>query len=51
MVRVGTFDVLGITPENQFAVSEINQFKIDYTFWMNLVFIWVVGWLAWQNKT
>ena len=44
------FGVLGIIPESERVVSEITQFKIDYTFWMNLVFVWVAGWLAWQNK-
>jgi hypothetical protein len=31
-------------------VAEITRFKIDYTFWMNLVFVWVAGWLAWMNR-
>ncbi|WP_020402292.1 permease [Gracilimonas tropica] len=47
----GLFGLLGITPESQRVVSEITQFKIDYTFWMNLVFVWVAGWLVWQNKS
>ncbi len=46
----GLFGYLDIIPQSQKAVSEITQFKIDYTFWMNLVFVWIAGWLVWQNK-
>ncbi|HBX66805.1 MAG TPA: permease, partial [Balneolaceae bacterium] len=35
----GLFGYLDIIPQSQKAVSEITQFKIDYTFWMNLVFV------------
>jgi len=38
-----SFDLLGITPESAHAVSETAQFKIDYTFWLNLLFISVTG--------
>jgi uncharacterized membrane protein YraQ (UPF0718 family) len=44
------FSYLGIVPESGRVVSEITQFKIDYTFWMNLVFVWIAGWLVWQNS-
>ncbi|SMO64816.1 permease [Fodinibius sediminis] len=50
LILNGLFAVLGIIPESQKAVSNITQFKIDYTFWMNLGFIWLAGWLAWQNR-
>lgn len=50
LILNATFSFLGIVPESQRAVSEITQFKIDYTFWMNLAFVWLAGWLAWQNK-
>jgi hypothetical protein len=46
----GLFTFLDIVPESRRVVSEITQFKIDYTFWMNLVFVWIAGWLGWQNK-
>lgn len=46
----GLFSFLGIVPESERAIAEITQFKIDYTFWMNLVFVWIAGWLVWQNK-
>jgi uncharacterized membrane protein YraQ (UPF0718 family) len=40
-----SFAWLGITPESARAVSDVAQFKIDYTFWLNLVFLTVSGWL------
>lgn len=46
----GVFTWLDIVPESEKAVSEITQFKIDYTFWMNLVFVWVAGWSIWANR-
>ncbi|MDZ7715167.1 MAG: permease [Balneolaceae bacterium] len=46
----GLFSFLGIVPESQKAIAEITQFKIDYTFWMNAVFIFIAGWLVWQHK-
>jgi len=50
LILNGLFSALGIVPESERAIAEITQFKIDYTFWMNLVFIWIAGWLVWQNK-
>jgi hypothetical protein len=40
---------LGVTPESAHAVKDVVQFKIDYTFWMNLVAVGFVGWLSWLN--
>ena len=34
-----SFSLLGITPESARAVSDVAQFKIDYTFWLNIVFV------------
>jgi len=45
-----SFDFLGITPESARAVSDVAQFKIDYTFWLNLVFVTVAGWLIFLHK-
>lgn len=50
LILNGLFSFLGIVPESRRAVAEITQFKIDYTFWMNLAFVWLAGWLTWQNK-
>lgn len=44
-----TFATLGILPESGRAVSEITQFKIDYTFWFNLIFFAVAGVLIWLH--
>lgn len=50
LILNGLFGLIGIIPESQREITEITQFKIDYTFWMNLAFVWVAGWLAWQNR-
>ncbi|HCD51875.1 MAG TPA: permease [Balneolaceae bacterium] len=47
----GIFTYLDIIPESERVVSDITQFKIDYTFWLNLVFIAVAGWSVWANKS
>lgn len=39
------FLALQITPESARAVQDVAQFKLDYTFWLNLLFIGVTGWL------
>jgi uncharacterized membrane protein YraQ (UPF0718 family) len=41
---------LQITPESARAVKDVAQFKIDYTFWLNLFFLGVTGWLAFLNR-
>lgn len=43
------FQWVGATPETQRVVHEVTQFAIDYTFWFNLVFVFVAGWLIWMN--
>lgn len=50
LILNGFFSLLGIVPESARVVSEITQFKIDYTFWMNLVFTVIAGALIWLNK-
>jgi len=44
------FGLLGITPESARAVSEVAQFKIDYTFWLNLLFVAVTGGLIFLHR-
>src|SRR6056297_2937211 len=51
LILNGLFSVLGIVPESARVVSEITQFKIDYTFWMNIVFTFIAAPLVWLNKT
>jgi hypothetical protein len=50
LILNGLFSFLGIVPESRWVVSEITQFKIDYTLWMNLVFVLIAGWLVWLHK-
>lgn len=50
LILNGLFTLLGIVPESARVVSEITQFKIDYTFWMNIVFTFIAGVLLWLNK-
>ena len=41
------FSLLGIVPESGRRVSDVVQFGIDYTFWLNLVFVAVAVGLVW----
>ena len=44
------FALLGITPESAHAVADVAQFKLDYTFWLNLVFVVVTGGLVFLHR-
>lgn len=44
-----SFALVGMAPESTRAVKDVAQFKLDYTFWMNLVALGLVGWLSWLN--
>jgi uncharacterized membrane protein YraQ (UPF0718 family) len=46
-----SFALLGVTPEGVRAVKDVAQFRLDYTFWMNLIALGLVGWLAWLNHS
>lgn len=46
----GAFSLLGIVPHSAKAVQEVTQFKIDYTFWMNIVFIAVTAWMIYLHR-
>ena len=50
LILNGVFGWLDIIPETQKVVSEVTRFKIDYTFWMNIIFVVIAGWLSWQNR-
>ncbi|WP_340106811.1 permease [Rhodohalobacter sp. 8-1] len=50
LILNGLFSLLGIVPESARVVSEITQFKIDYTFWMNIGFTVIAGVLVWLHK-
>jgi len=43
LILDGAFTLLGIVPEGARQIAELTQFKIDYTFWMNVVSLAVVG--------
>jgi uncharacterized membrane protein YraQ (UPF0718 family) len=40
----------GLTPETSREVSEIRQFKVDYTFFMNVAALLVIGVMAWLAR-
>jgi uncharacterized membrane protein YraQ (UPF0718 family) len=46
-----SFALLGVTPEGARAVKDVAQFRLDYTFWMNLIALGLVGWLTWLNHS
>jgi uncharacterized membrane protein YraQ (UPF0718 family) len=50
LILNGVFLALGIVPESARAVSDVAQFKLDYTFWLNLVFAAVAGWLVFLHR-
>ena len=50
LILNGLFSLFGIVPESARVVSEITQFKIDYTFWMNIIFAVAAVVLVWLNK-
>lgn len=45
------FAMLGMTPESARKAADIAQFKIDYTFWMNIFFAIVAAWLIYLHRT
>jgi heme/copper-type cytochrome/quinol oxidase subunit 2 len=46
LILNSAFSFLGIIPESAKVVQEVTQFKIDYTFWLNITFMLVTGWLV-----
>ena len=46
----GIFSFLGIIPKSAKVVQEVTQFKIDYTFWMNIAFTAVTAWLIYLHR-
>ncbi len=43
------FSLFDIIPESIHVITEITQFKIDYTFWLNVVLFLVCGVMVWLN--
>ncbi|MEQ9090014.1 MAG: permease [Balneola sp.] len=50
LILNSAFSFFGIIPESAKVVQEVTQFKIDYTFWMNIVFVLVTGCLIYMYK-
>ena len=43
LILNGSFALLGIIPEGRSEVAQLTQFKIDYTFYMNIVAVFLVA--------
>jgi hypothetical protein len=44
------FSLLGLLPQNGGqSAAEAERFAIDYTFWLNLIFLGITGILVWLN--
>jgi uncharacterized membrane protein YraQ (UPF0718 family) len=50
LLHVGFF-YAGITPESGRRVDEVTHFKIDYTFWLNLLAVGVVVVMVWLARS
>nr|WP_258176135.1 permease [Orenia metallireducens] len=50
LILNGLFSVSGIVPESNKVITQLTQFKLDYTFWMNLFFIVLAGGLVYLYK-
>ena len=50
ILHVGFF-YLDLTPKSGREISDVTQFKIDYTFWMNLLAVGVVVVMIWLTKS
>lgn len=46
----GLFALVGTIPESSRAVEEVTRFAIDYTFWLNLAMVAVVGLMVWLHR-
>jgi uncharacterized membrane protein YraQ (UPF0718 family) len=45
-----TFDAIGITPKTGKQVDEVVRFALDYTFFLNILFVAVAGLLLWLSS-
>ena len=45
-----SFAALGMTPESSRRVEDVTHFALDYTFYMNVLFAFLAGWLVWLHK-
>ncbi|RME38650.1 MAG: permease [Deltaproteobacteria bacterium] len=44
------FSTLNIMPKSSRRVEDIAQFALDYTFYLNVIFVFVAAWLVWLHK-
>jgi hypothetical protein len=44
------FAALGITPESSRRVQDVAQFSLDYTLYMNIIFVFLALGLIWLHK-
>jgi uncharacterized membrane protein YraQ (UPF0718 family) len=44
------FTALGIVPESSREVGEITRFTLDYTFYLNILFMMVAGTMVWLHR-
>jgi uncharacterized membrane protein YraQ (UPF0718 family) len=44
------FTALGIVPEGSREVGEVTRFSLDYTFYLNIVFVIVAGTMIWLHR-
>jgi uncharacterized membrane protein YraQ (UPF0718 family) len=45
-----SFTALGIVPEGGREIGEVTRFALDYTFYLNIVFVIVAGTMVWLNR-
>lgn len=50
LILNGLFSGLGILPESNRVVNEVVRFKLDYTFYLNIFFVLIAGWLIYLKK-
>lgn len=53
LILNGAFALLGLIPEGKSDVAQLTQFKLDYTFFLNMVAALIAaaqGVLSWQQK-
>ena len=53
LILNGAFAFLGLIPEGKSDVAQLTQFKLDYTFFLNMVAALIAaaqGVLSWQQK-
>lgn len=44
------FQWFGLIPESHKEIEHLTQFAVDYTFWLNIAFVFVTGWLIYLYR-